>query len=440
LLRPRPSIKALLQGEGYMQIREMNSGYGSLAVFMLTVLLACEQRGLGQKPLVEAVVERPANDWRVIVHNNHSAVLTAYAIRIYGGPKAETMVRDLRALGLPLVGSNSYEVADTSPGFITGADLLGAVFADGATYGDPKWVTNLLDARQVILDSLQALQTQLCQMSPTAKSDVLLSQIGINNPAFDRIQSAKPVGAAWTLRRVKGMLQSADLAGTTYAVMVLGENLASDKAMDAEGSVYVKEVALDCRSLPKSPSDLQPIARRQVAVATAPATATADAGGMSMEEMNNFRAGITELEADDKARQEAEAALDAAIEAERNKSPSSASAVHAFAEEIMKLMEKDWKDLKVSESGKWTTHDPNEPIKDWQVQKAIGESAVALTGGKKGPVKGNEILLDVGRVMYAGTPNVPPEAAAQAKAELESAIEATTRKYIESYLAQGAEK
>jgi hypothetical protein len=420
-----------------MHLTKMNWKYVGLTLSLLLYLPACERRGFGEKPLLEVTVERPANDWRILVRNNHSAALTAYAMRVYGGPRPAIQVRDLRALGLPSVASNSFELADSSVGFVSKAELLGAVFADGKTYGDPKWVMNILDGRQVILDSLQALQVQLCQMSPTAKVEADLSEIGNNNPAFDRIQREKPVGAAWTLRRVRAMLQSGAASGATYAVTVLGENLAMDHVMDVEGNVYVKEVALDCGKLPKNSADLQPVTGRHVAVATTSSETPGVTSGMSTEEMNNFRAGVTELEADDKAREEAEAALNAAIEAERNKSPSSASAQHAFAEEIIKLIVKDWNSNTVNLNGKWTIHYPNEPMKDWQVQKAIGESAVALAGGEKGPVNGNEVLLDVGRIVFAGTPNVPPEMTTQAKTELQDAVETTTHKYVESYLAQG---
>jgi hypothetical protein len=232
-----------------MGLKGWNWGRIGVALFLLLGLLACERKGLGQEPLVEVTIERPGNEWRVMVQNNHSSSVTGIMVRLQAyGAKPQVLSRDFRAMRTDLIGTHQKMSIYTTAGSLSGIDFLGAVFADGTTYGEAEWPEKLMHTRWVVFSAADALQGAMCKdiaMGLPADDAMRAISSSFTNPDYAAIATgtggADYQAADWTLKQIYIMYyrNGESMEAMIQDINKWGKAMAEDPVKDSTGKPYI---------------------------------------------------------------------------------------------------------------------------------------------------------------------------------------------------------
>ena len=196
------------------------------------------------------------NDYGTEVANLAKAPMTAYAIDIVMyGPNVSRHFYDARMVGQPPIKPGGVFEEDRA-GIVTGAKALGAVFADGSTYGGEKEVHDIMQRRKWRLAGLKAAEAYLCsaEQKGDTREQVMASVQGqksklpnLGSPMANEIQQ----GVFDDVRQIIGAPRGGHpfgIAETRKKVEDAAALLAADPVKDANGNFYIMpaETQLSC--------------------------------------------------------------------------------------------------------------------------------------------------------------------------------------------------
>ncbi len=228
-----------------MHFIKKNWQYIGIALFLLLGLAACERHGEAQesKPPVEVAVQRVSEETRVVVTNNTLSLVTAIFINLHIGARTQRITRDSRITDDPMIAARGMAMVYEDSYPIDGAEVLAAIFADGTTYGDPKWIAAMMNGRHDVLETLETLHGRLCQASAKKMSrDEALQALNAgwaSNPPDNPDERAKWRTQQWTVKRVSVMFDNgASINDVKQMVTQLGEQAAGDNVKRPDGRPY----------------------------------------------------------------------------------------------------------------------------------------------------------------------------------------------------------
>ncbi len=109
-------------------------------------------------------LRRQGNQYFAFVANHGSSPLTGYVTLVahYGNSQPNRHFYDLRMLDLPPIKAGALYPEELA-GIITDVKMIGGVFADGSSYGSQKVVADLMERRNVKLNTLKVIVSNLCE-------------------------------------------------------------------------------------------------------------------------------------------------------------------------------------------------------------------------------------------------------------------------------------
>jgi hypothetical protein len=117
-------------------------------------------------PAMPAVAQlrRQVNQYFASVANHGSSPLTGYVTLVahYGNNQLNRHFYDLRMLDLPPIKAGAA-YPEELPGIVTDVKMIGGVFADGSSYGSEKVVADLMERRNVKLNTFKVIVSNLCE-------------------------------------------------------------------------------------------------------------------------------------------------------------------------------------------------------------------------------------------------------------------------------------
>jgi hypothetical protein len=203
---------------------------------------------IAEAPIATAT-ERHGNDYQSAVMNKTDRLISAYAVdvRQFGDGSVRTHIYDSKTqMSAPL--KPHVTQREGEPGIISGVLPEATIFADGTTWGGPKYLETMMQRRVTRLKTLKAIAASLCDaQSKGATSDQAAAaleakkksapnlgaqmQNSVRDKAYDEMITF--------LRRPRAGGAKATVAQAIARARSYASPLADDPVKDANGKLYI---------------------------------------------------------------------------------------------------------------------------------------------------------------------------------------------------------
>lgn len=210
---------------------------------------AASQPGAGA-PVV-GQLRRTGNQYFAFVANHGQSPLTGYMTIVahYGSAGAVNChFYDLRMLNYPPIAAGAVHTEEL-PGIVTDVKMVAGVFADGSSYGPQKDVADLMERRNVKLNTFRTIVASLCEMQGKgASAQAAVSSLEAARASAPKsgtsmdisIQDGSYVEATHLLQQQMVRNAGSAIPATVDKLREWASGLMADPVRDPGGELYIK--------------------------------------------------------------------------------------------------------------------------------------------------------------------------------------------------------